>query len=308
MRVMSRIPLLLALVVIVMGVGLPVRVMPTGAATMHAPAAAPANGAPGTPAPPVVTSVSVTPSPTFVTNPTTIAAVTLPNALCTIQVQLPNGSFEVTPDLAPKGADASGNVSWIYRPSGAAVGLDVAIVICSIPGFGSSGQGTASFQVLALGPTATPTGSPIATVVPGVPKLTVVGPTPLLPGAIFSLTGAGFTPGAVVSFTAFTALETFQATVSMSGTFTISNINVPYTQVAGPVVLNVHDNAVVPDVVPITILIAPLAPVIKLNTASAAPNDTVTVTGSGYGANEVVDVSLGPIALLSVKADNSGNF
>jgi hypothetical protein len=307
MRIISRMPLLLALILVIMGVGVPQRVTPTGAATVHSlPAHPPA--VPVLTPQPVIVTVTVSPNPTNVAAPTTVNVVTVPNALCQIQVLLPNGGFEISANLVPQGVPASGVVTWTYLPSGAAVGLDNAVVTCTLNPFGTFGQGNAQFLVLPVAPTPTPTGSPIATVLPGVPQVVIVGPNPIQPGGVFSLSGAGFTPGAVVSFTAFTNPQTFSGTVGVSGTFTIANITVPYTQVPGPVVLNLHDNAVLPDHFTVTLTVAPIAPVLTLNTASAAPGDPVTVSGTGYGANEVVDVALGPIVLVSVKTDNSGAF
>lgn len=307
MRIMSRMPLLLALVLAVLGAGVQQQVTPTRATSTHAVPALPA-AAPNLTPQQVIVTVQVSPNPANVASPTTISVTTVPNALCQVQVLLPGGGFETSPNLVSQGAGPSGSVSWTYLPSGAALGLDNAVVTCTLNPFGTFGQGNAQFLVLPTAPTPTPTGSPIATTIPGVPVAVIVGPNPIQPGGVFSIQGAGFTPTSVVSFTAFSNPTTYSATVGASGGFTIANIMVPYTQVPGPVVLNLHDNAVIPDHVNLTIIVAPIAPVLNLNTGSAAPGDPVQVTGSGYGANEVVDVALGPIVLLSVKTDNNGTF
>ena len=55
-------------------------------------------------------------------------------------------------------------------------------------------------------------------------------------------------------------------------------------------------------------MVAPVAPVLTLNPGGGAPGDPIAISGTGFGANEVVSASLGAASVLSARTDNFGAF
>lgn len=300
-HVIARVSVWMVLVCAVVGIGIPAQgTLIDGARAQQGlgSSAPPPTGIP------VV--VTVSPNPTGVAVTTTVSVVTAPNALCSLAIRLPDNSV-VSSTFQPVGADASGNATFAVLPEYAWVGSDTAIVVCSLPPpFSGAGTGTVPFAVV---PSAlTPTATPVPTGQTQNERVAIQGPLPLVPGSTFSILGAGFQPGALVSFTAFTAGTVYTATVAGNGTFTIANVQVPYTQPPGPVTIFLLNSTNAADRVPLSFTVSPLNPALSLTTTSAAYGDPVGVNGTGFAGNEVVDVSIGTAALFTVKTDSTGSF
>ena len=307
MRVKSRLPLVLTLLLAIIGLGLPVHSSAVGTARaqgLHR--AAPAAGLHA----PLPVIVSVSPNPTGVAILTTFTIKTAPNAICTITIQVPaNPTTGVQPlplQLVPVGADSLGNATETYLPDSNAAGGDLATVSCLLSGFGFSGSTTIGYSVLPSSVSPSPTPGPTA--IPGVQQVIVTGPSPLVPGSTFSLNGGGFPPGSTLTITGFVAAAPLTAQVQPNGAFVLANIQVPYTQAPGRVSFIVRNSNNTFDRASVQFVVTNLAPKVTLDTTTASYGDLVGVSGSGFGGNEVVDVSLGPVPLFTVKADNTGNF
>ena len=307
MRVKSRLPLVLTLLFAITGLGLPAHSL--GVGTARAQGLKGATAAMGLHAP-IPVAVSVSPNPTGVSILTTFTIKTAPNALCTITIQVPTnpaGGVQPLPlQLVPVGADGQGNASETYLPDFNAAGSDLATVNCVLPGFGFTGSGTIVYGVLPSAISPSPTPGPTA--IPGVQQVIVTGPSPLVPGSTFSLNGAGFPPNSTLTITGFVAGAPLTVQVQPNGSFVLANIQVPYTQAPGRVSFIVRNSNNTFDRASVQFVVTNLAPKVVLDTATAAYGDLVGVSGSGYGGNEVVDVTLGPLPLFTVKADNTGNF
>ncbi|HWE62102.1 MAG TPA: hypothetical protein VHB98_10350 [Chloroflexota bacterium] len=297
-------PLVLPLVLVLIGLGVPargalvrgVRAQPAGVSVPAGVAYRAANSLI------LPVTVVISPNPTAVSVLTTIAVTTAPNVACSLAIRFPDRSVQTVSSGA---ADNSGQLSFQFSPPFNSVGQDQAIVICSNPLSAATGTGTATFSVLP--PAITPTATPVVTA-PGAEQVAIAPNQPLVPGSVFSIVGGGFAPGATITFTGFILYKTYSAVVQANGTFVIPNIMVPYTQQPGTINSVLRNSANPFDHVVVPVVVMPLAPAIVLDTTAAAHGDTVGVSGSGFGGNEVVDGSIGPVPVFTVKADNIGDF
>lgn len=302
MRMKSRMPLVLTLVLAAIGLGMPAHgSLVGGFRAQQVQASVSSASAFAT----LSVQVSVSPSPTAYQVATTITVSTAAALSCQLSIRLPDGSV-LTPPNNQIGTGATGTGTFSFTPDLNAVGQDTAIVVCSSPLGGPVGNGTAVFTVLA--PTILPTATPYPTSLPGVEQVLYNGPSPLLPGSTFSLVGAGFHPGATMVYAPFGSISLTTAVVQGNGQLVFSNIMVPYSQSPGQYTAVLHNENDPLDNVPVTVTVSPLSPTLTLSQIAAPIGSTLTFKASGFGGNEVVDVSLGPVQLLSVKADNSGIF
>lgn len=305
MRVWSRLPLVLTVIVAAIGLGVPARgSQVSGVRAQHSGQAVSA-GVAGRKAASLQfpVTVSVSPNPTEATLITSVIVATMANVSCTLSLRLPDQS--VVQNVATVGADNNGNAIFQFTAGYNMIGQDTATVICSNALTGDTGMGSATFTVLPS--VTTPTATPVFTA-PGAEQVAISPNTTLVPGSIFSLVGSGFAPGATITFVGFILSKVYSAVVQANGTFVIPNIMVPYTQSPGTFTSALRNSANPFDRALVSYIVAALAPTVALDTASAAHGDTVGVSGSGFGGNEVVDVSIGPITLFTVQTDNTGNF
>ena len=123
----------------------------------------------------------------------------------------------------------------------------------------------------------------------------VNGPYPLSPGSSFAVIGYGFRPGSTYLYAPF-GVATLQTTVAQSnGNLAFANLNVPYTQPAGTWTAILHNQNDPLDTLPVVLTVQALTPTVTLSPTSAPGGSSVGLAGSGFGANEVVDVNFGPV-------------
>ena len=299
---MSRVPLVLILALTALESGMAVRGSGTPAAHSQALSAAP-RALPQARAAAVQVQVVVQPNPASVGDSLTLTAVTSPGAVCSAGATLATGVADPQPALLDQPtADTNGRATWNWTASvEEAFGANTVRVSCTT--FTDSGSGLGTFTVLnPAGATPIPT----VTIVSGNTSVVINGPSPIQPGGIFSVSGAGFPPGSTVSFAVFTSGLSYTAPVAPNGTFTISQVTVPYTQPAGRVAIFVRDSANAGADTRVELTVGQVAPRLQVSPGNGAPGDPIAFSGSGFGANEVVTLSLGPLQLATARTDNLG--
>ncbi len=116
-------------------------------------------------------------------------------------------------------------------------------------------------------------------------------------GGLLTVSGANFAAGEAITITAdgvITPLATITATAQ--GLVPPTGVSVPYTLAAGPHTLRLT-GATSGRVATAPFTVAPLAPLIAVNPATASPGTVVTVSGSGFGRQERVTLALNGAAL-----------
>jgi len=116
-------------------------------------------------------------------------------------------------------------------------------------------------------------------------------------GGLLTVSGGNFAAGEAVTITAdgvITPLATMTATAQ--GLLTPTGVSVPYTLATGPHTLRLT-GATSGRAATAPFTVAPLAPRIAVNPATASPGTVVTVTGSGFGRQERITLALNGAAL-----------
>jgi len=122
-------------------------------------------------------------------------------------------------------------------------------------------------------------------------------PTTTNRGGLLTVSGANFAAGEAVTVTAdsvITPLATITATAQ--GLLPPTGVSVPYALATGPHTLRLT-GATSGRVATAAFTVAPLAPRIAVNPATASPGMVVTVSGSGFGRQERITLALNGAAL-----------
>ncbi len=121
-------------------------------------------------------------------------------------------------------------------------------------------------------------------------------------GGLLTVSGANFAVGEAVTITAdsvITPLATITATAQ--GLLPPTGVSVPYILASGPHTLRLT-GATSGRVATTPFTVAPLAPRLAVNPATASPGTVVTVSGSGFGRQERITLALNGAALLTSPA------
>ena len=117
-------------------------------------------------------------------------------------------------------------------------------------------------------------------------------PTSVAANGSVTLTGYGFSANSTVSITGLGAAQTVSAP---SGTFT-TTLTVPAGTAASVYTITAVDNTGY--IATTTVTVTAPTSTIQVNPTSAQPGQIVTVTGSGFGPNEQISLSLGSLTTL----------
>jgi hypothetical protein len=233
-------------------------------------------------------------------------------------VSLQGFGFAAQEEVTVTLADSTGSISQIGR---VAAGADGSFSLpTTAPALNTPDGQPATFLLTATGETS----GLVATytlVVHGAPTLSLQ-PYVAAPGQTVQLQGTGFIPNATTAITASFTLTTsrgshpqhFLAATDANGAFTAA-LTVPGAARLGPVAIQAGDAH--GDNAAILLTVNNQSPMLRVTPFSARPGQTLNVQGSGFAADEHIDVYLAvpashPSALpgttVTVSADMHGNF